>query len=429
MEQKEPSFADVTEGRLRELTSKWFIDTQVPLIVHNGLFPTWFLGFTSRKGAEEILRQKKLGCFLIRLSDKAIGYILSYKGSDRCRHFVINQSDSGHFVICGDTEEHGTVYDLIEYYKSSPIQPFGEFLTSSCFEVLNEELYDNIQVSLKESPAVDTAAAFNSMHTQSNRSQQPPMRPPKNSRAPNEAPPLPRRSRHLDIIPQNDKDRVLYAQLRKHSPRDLPSFHHYCQDGATGEYPVRAERSPTRNIRRYSPTSGPDSFIAELSLMDTKNLSVPFLDDSSEAERPYRLRASPHTPPRLSPKAIRQTTYYGLEMSVSGNRETSSHSLEYMSDNVVYHLAGRPGNPLSTLSENNSEQNKDSVYAEVPGESLAGNSPHANAYELIPGDEDAVDPKTNMYEPLEDIRPKHNHSTWGFKNDKWRWLFPDAKRK
>lgn len=31
------------------------------------------------RDAEDILRDKKLGCFLIRLSDKALGYILSYK--------------------------------------------------------------------------------------------------------------------------------------------------------------------------------------------------------------------------------------------------------------------------------------------------------------------------------------------------------------
>lgn len=57
------------------------------------------------------------------------------RGRDRCRHFVINQSESGQFVVCGDTEGHDTVSDLIEYYKTSAIQPFGEYLTSSCFEV------------------------------------------------------------------------------------------------------------------------------------------------------------------------------------------------------------------------------------------------------------------------------------------------------
>lgn len=36
-------------GGLRDLALKWFIETQVPFIVHNGLFPNWFLGFISRK--------------------------------------------------------------------------------------------------------------------------------------------------------------------------------------------------------------------------------------------------------------------------------------------------------------------------------------------------------------------------------------------
>lgn len=41
--------ADGTEVRLRELTSKWFIETQVPLMVNNGLLPAWFLGFITRR--------------------------------------------------------------------------------------------------------------------------------------------------------------------------------------------------------------------------------------------------------------------------------------------------------------------------------------------------------------------------------------------
>lgn len=52
MEQREglmESQAEGSEGRLRELTTKWFIDTQLPLIVHDGFFPNWFLGFITRK--------------------------------------------------------------------------------------------------------------------------------------------------------------------------------------------------------------------------------------------------------------------------------------------------------------------------------------------------------------------------------------------
>lgn len=58
-----------------------------------------------------------------------------YRGQDRCRHFVISQRETGHFAVCGDTEEHYSIPELLEYYKTSPIEPFGEYLTSSCFEV------------------------------------------------------------------------------------------------------------------------------------------------------------------------------------------------------------------------------------------------------------------------------------------------------
>uniref|UniRef100_A0A3Q3X496 SH2 domain-containing protein n=1 Tax=Mola mola TaxID=94237 RepID=A0A3Q3X496_MOLML len=68
-----------SEGGLKELVLKWFMETQAPLILNSGSFPDWFQGFAARKDAEDLLRDKALGCFLIRLSDKTIGYILSYK--------------------------------------------------------------------------------------------------------------------------------------------------------------------------------------------------------------------------------------------------------------------------------------------------------------------------------------------------------------
>uniref|UniRef100_A0A8C2WBM4 SH2 domain-containing protein n=1 Tax=Cyclopterus lumpus TaxID=8103 RepID=A0A8C2WBM4_CYCLU len=363
MEQREPtadSHVEGTEGRLRELASKWFIETQVPLIVHNGLFPTWFLGFITRKEAEEILREKELGCFLIRLSEKVIGYILSYKGRDRCRHFVINQSESGQFLVCGDTEGHNSVSDLIEYYTSSPIQPFGEYLASSCFE---------------------------------------------------EVPPLPWRSRPLASDPLNDPDRVLYAQLRKQSPREIPIFQHICQDNFPGDNIGRAERSTTQDQRRCSPPSGAQSVYSELSLLESKSGSLPLLGNISEGEQSYRLSAPPHTPPRLSPKPIRQTTSFGPlpERTDSSNRASSSHSPEYISGSAVYHMAGRPGSPHTTSSGTR--------YAEVPNEAVVGRFPHDNTYELIPGHEDAAtpEPNSNTYESVKDIRPKHKHSYSGLK--------------
>lgn len=235
---------------------------------------------------------------------------------------------------------------------------------------------------------------------------------------------MPRRSRHLDSGPQNDQDRVLYAQLRKQSPRDIPRFQHICQDNLPGDNVGGAEGSTAKdqNTRRISPASGPVSVYSELGLLDSKSRSLPLLGNSSDGEHSYRLIAPPHTPPRLSPKPARQAGYYGPapEKTDLYSRPSSSHSLGYMSDSAVYHLAGRPGSPHTTSSEMRSmtsEQHTDSVYAEVPNDALVGRFPHVNTYELVPGHEDTAKPKpnSNTYEPLEDIRPKHNHSSWGLK--------------
>uniref|UniRef100_A0AAQ4R640 SH2 domain-containing protein n=1 Tax=Gasterosteus aculeatus aculeatus TaxID=481459 RepID=A0AAQ4R640_GASAC len=384
MEQREPTVdchSEGTEGRLKELASRWFIETQMPLIVHNGFFPTWFLGFITRKEAEEILREKELGCFLIRLSDKAMGYILSYKGQDRCRHFVINQSESGQFVVCGDTEGHDSVADLIEYYKSSPIQPFGEYLASSCFEALDEELYDFIQVSPKEKPlATDKAVKPKRKPLINSASEQPPARPPKGNR-----------TQEASIFRY-----ILEEYSNVYSTQKLFLYLY----GGMCSSPSAAE-----------------SVYSQLGLLDSKSRSLPLLDNIVDGEQSYRLRASPLTPPRLSPKPVRENT--SVRPLPETTDSSSSQSLEHMGDSAVYLLAGRPGSPPTTSSATR--------YAEVPMTS----PPHENTYERIPGHEEPAtpEPNCNTYEPLEDIRPKHKHSSFGLKNDKWKWLFPEVKRK
>ncbi|XP_029009415.1 SH2 domain-containing protein 7-like [Betta splendens] len=383
--QREPgagSPAEGAEGRLRELAAKWFVETQLPSIVHNGFFPSWFLGFISRRDAEEILKDKELGCFLIRLSDKAVGYILSYRGRDRCRHFVINQGETGRFAVSGDSNRYDSVSELIEYYKTRPIEPFGEYLTSPCFAARNEDLYDVIQVSpkasagrgVKSAPRPQPSAAPEPTAT----------RPVKSHRTPEEVPPLPRRSRHLDGASIGDQDGVLYAQLRKQAPRERPRSQNLCQDAGPGGNPRKAPRSAA------APPGPVDASYSELSLLEGgKSRSLPLLD-AGGAERCCRLSA----PPRLSPRPGRPAP------PAEAGPDPRSHSLDYVGDGAVYHLAG--GQP--------------------------GRSPCAdNTYELIPEHEDAGRPQPggNTYEPLEDLRPRPSKN----ENGKWKWLFPDAKRK
>ncbi|XP_032438639.1 LOW QUALITY PROTEIN: uncharacterized protein LOC116732519 [Xiphophorus hellerii] len=423
MEQREPTVdpaAEVTEGRFRELATKWFIDSQLPLIVNNGLFPSWFLGFISRKDAEDMLREKDLGCFLIRLSDKAIGYILSYKGRDRCRHFVISQSETGRFIVCGDTEEHNTLFDLIEHYKTKPVEPFGEYLTSPCYGDVNEDLYDIIQVSPKEKPAAPLRAAKKVHKQQMNSAtEQQPVRAPRINRTQEEVPPLPRRTRHFESTPVSDNDGVLYAQLRKQTPR----AHHTSRDKSPGSNQGKVERLNTKeqNNGRCSPSSDPESLYSELNALDSKSMSLPLLDSISDGEQCYRLSIPPDTPPRLSPRPVRQASR-GISQS------NSSHSLDGLSDHSVYHLAGSHS-PTASETASSTEQLDDSLYAEVSIEAPVIDND--NTYEILPNHKEPVKPKAkrNTQEPGEETKRKFNNGSWGIKNDKWKWLFPETKRK
>lgn len=276
-------------------------------------------------------------------------------------------------------------------------------------------------------------------------------------------PPLPQRSRHIDIPSQQDEDKVFYAQLRKQLPRETPRPQHTLQGHLPGENPGRAERSVAQDqsMTRSSPPAGPDSVYSELSLQESsKRRSLPLLDNNSDGEHYYRLSVPPpHTPPRLSPKPIRQAAAC-VPRSDKTDLNSTSTSLDNMSHSAVYHLAGRPGSPHTASSDGtlSLDQHSNSVYAEVPSEAPFNRFSQDNTYELIPGHEDGVQPKpnNNTYEPLEDVRPKALKVSCVFKmlsfskkghyylmmiiiimiivihllqNDKWKWLFPEIKRK
>ncbi|XP_009679928.2 SH2 domain-containing protein 7 isoform X1 [Struthio camelus] len=145
---------------LKEIVLKWFLETQAAIILENGTFPEWFHGFITRKQTEDMLRKRDVGCFLIRLSDRAIGYILSYRGKDRCRHFVINHLSNGCYVVSGDTCAHESLAELISYYKTTVIEPFGESLTTAYAKTADKSVYDETTWHQKNKPNNKTIASL-----------------------------------------------------------------------------------------------------------------------------------------------------------------------------------------------------------------------------------------------------------------------------
>ncbi|XP_069898885.1 SH2 domain-containing protein 7 [Dipodomys merriami] len=137
-------------AELRELAVKWFMETQAPVILQNGVLPPWFHGFITRKQTEELLRDKAVGCFLIRLSDQATGYILSYRGSDRCRHFIINQLWNRRYLVSGDTLSHRTLDELVRHYQEVQFEPFGETLAAACPRLEDKDVYDAVTLGLHQ---------------------------------------------------------------------------------------------------------------------------------------------------------------------------------------------------------------------------------------------------------------------------------------
>ncbi|XP_038821280.1 myosin-IIIb-like isoform X2 [Salvelinus namaycush] len=126
------------EERARERSKKrrdnirWFKETQARKVVRNGAFPCWFHGMITRRQAEDLMTDKPVGCFLIRVGQSREGYTLTYKGANRCRHYMIEMQSNGKYVILGEDKAHPSLPDLVQHHSRVGIKPFNELLTTSC---------------------------------------------------------------------------------------------------------------------------------------------------------------------------------------------------------------------------------------------------------------------------------------------------------
>ncbi|KAE8588277.1 hypothetical protein XENTR_v10022445 [Xenopus tropicalis] len=119
-------------GTLKEQTHNWFEKTQRMRLIKNGVFPEWFHGFVTRKKTEEMLEVKPPGCFLIRFCESRVGFVLSYRGAERCRHFMLDLLQDDRYVIEGEDSAHRSLQELIDHYHVYPVEPHKERLTTAC---------------------------------------------------------------------------------------------------------------------------------------------------------------------------------------------------------------------------------------------------------------------------------------------------------
>ncbi|XP_075411750.1 hematopoietic SH2 domain-containing protein [Tenrec ecaudatus] len=109
----------------------WFVHTQVDQLTQDGV-PQWFHGAISREAAENLLEPQPPGSFLIRVSHSHVGYTLSYRAQNCCRHFMVKLLDDGSFMIPGGGAAHASLHALVTFHQQKPMRPHGELLTQPC---------------------------------------------------------------------------------------------------------------------------------------------------------------------------------------------------------------------------------------------------------------------------------------------------------
>uniref|UniRef100_A0A2D4HDD9 SH2 domain-containing protein n=1 Tax=Micrurus lemniscatus lemniscatus TaxID=129467 RepID=A0A2D4HDD9_MICLE len=83
-------------------------------------------GILTTKEAEELLEGLAPGSFLIRVSEKIKGYVLSYLSAEGCKHFLIDASGDSYSFLGVDQLQHSTLADLVEFHKDEPITSLGK---------------------------------------------------------------------------------------------------------------------------------------------------------------------------------------------------------------------------------------------------------------------------------------------------------------
>ncbi|XP_017365535.1 SH2 domain-containing protein 2A [Cebus imitator] len=107
----------------------WFQKTQAHCLLQHGAAPTWFHGFITRREAERLLEPKPQGCYLVRFSESAVTFVLTYRSRTCCRHFLLAQLGDGRHVVLGEDSAHARLQDLLRHYTAHPLSPYGETLT------------------------------------------------------------------------------------------------------------------------------------------------------------------------------------------------------------------------------------------------------------------------------------------------------------
>eukprot|EP00050_Salpingoeca_kvevrii_P001264 m.166155 g.166155 ORF g.166155 m.166155 type:complete len:1085 (-) comp10335_c1_seq19:233-3487(-) len=132
----------------RHPSMRWWLENEMPrgaAVDGKGCVRDWFHGVITRRDCERLLSTQPVGAFIIRVSESRFGYSLSVRVSDRVKHFMIEQSPTGHYCIAGNPYWASSLNHLIEYFHQETITESGEVLRVPCRGEFRDQLNSIIQ--------------------------------------------------------------------------------------------------------------------------------------------------------------------------------------------------------------------------------------------------------------------------------------------
>uniref|UniRef100_A0A8C2FCX0 SH2 domain containing 4A n=1 Tax=Cyprinus carpio TaxID=7962 RepID=A0A8C2FCX0_CYPCA len=104
----------------RDHIIRWFKEEQLPLRAgfqrDQSRIASWFHGIISREQAEALLNEGEPGDFLVRVSERIFGYVLSYRSSEGIKHLLIDASENC-YMLLGDQIRFSSLTELVEYHE------------------------------------------------------------------------------------------------------------------------------------------------------------------------------------------------------------------------------------------------------------------------------------------------------------------------
>lgn len=97
-----------------------------------GGFAQWFHGVISRAESEQLLDKKKPGTFLIRVSESRFGYSLSVLAGSRIKHFMIDQTEDGQYMVVGNDRRFPSLNALVAHHRHAALTEEGDKLLIPC---------------------------------------------------------------------------------------------------------------------------------------------------------------------------------------------------------------------------------------------------------------------------------------------------------